>query len=757
MADGLLNGSDSVTGLSYYEGDNRLAVAQDGGKVDLMFNGVVEQTFSTGLPTISTVAYGRGSLLASDGTTTLWHFNKSLTGVDLGITGVVDAIFFDLQFDSNSNWSNNPAVKATSWYAEVGEFLSFGVIIATATTVTIYKIVNGLPVSWMVFEGGAGNVNNMINADRISSVDYKDGILFVGSGGAAVNGVWQVSFIEDSAERKTVTSTIIYNSNIADRNAAAGFTNVGGERIVNSNVNDVAAKVLSSTEVENLLLWSEDLTNEEWIKSPALTVAESTDSPSAVGTSYIATVDGTGNNFDRVSQENVVGTIAAGSDYTATFYIKESTSPLNRVRIESNTGSRSYDIEFVNGVPNAIEGSSTGDGLSDSQSITFLPDSVSGWYRGAMTVRDMVASTNLELTFYPEFNVDTDKSVHIAACQLEIGANPHDYVKTEATTVTGTVKPAKQLVNRTNEALWSEDIGNPVWVTSQGATTTSPDIIVFDTQSASRVAQTYTVTGTYTWSVDMRGTVGGEAVRLNLVDNGVGTTDVNFTLTTEWQRYTVTGDFTTGLQQTRLTTGNGGAVEQTINVRNMQFEQSSAPTPYIPTEANAATVTDNTGLFIPTWAAATDGGVSVGVDTEQVWDITGQTNQGVSVGFTADDKVLYTWQFGSNIGIYDVPVADILYSDQIRKYHSSPSGTDPGAPKVLNEANDFFVQYIAAGDQLAVADDSGLTLIDEDYGDYFNGSANWITTEYQTGPMVAPDGAWANDTGTDPIGFPGVQ
>jgi len=92
MADGLLNGSDSVTGLSYYEGDNRLAVAQDGGKVDLMFNGVVEQTFSTGLPTISTVAYGRGSLLASDGTTTLWHFNKSLTGVDLGITGVVDLL-----------------------------------------------------------------------------------------------------------------------------------------------------------------------------------------------------------------------------------------------------------------------------------------------------------------------------------------------------------------------------------------------------------------------------------------------------------------------------------------------------------------------------------------------------------------------------------------------------------------------------------------------------------------------------------------
>ena len=38
---------------------------------------------------------------------------------------------------------------------------------------------------------------------------------------------------------------------------------------------------------------------------------------------------------------------------------------------------------------------------------------------------------------------------------------------------------------------------------------------------------------------------------------------------------------------------------------------------------------------------------------------------------------------------------------------------------------------------------------------YFNGQYQWITTEYNTGMMKQPDGAWANDDQSTPIDAPG--
>ena len=349
------------------------------------------------------------------------------------------------------------------------------------------------------------------------------------------------------------------------------------------------------------------------------------------------------------------------------------------------------------------------------------------------------------------------------------------------------VPPARQLVNRTNLILHSEDFTQSAWskgssLTVTGNAETAPD----GTQTAdrvdssgvgtandSRIVQT-TANGTLpagaataTDSIWFKGVNGGETIALQILNRlGGELTTNNITLTTEWVRYDVSATFTASEAGARLQivpiSPNIGS-PQSYFVWGAQVEQGGFATPYIPTGATAASRTDDVNLPIPTWAVATAGGVSVGVDSGSVWDGTTSGGQAISViDFTSDDKVFSQAKFRSRFSAYNIPMADYdLDTGYLRRYFPSvDTSTDVGAPRInIGTTDSGNTVAIAQGGVLSFGDDDGgLTLINEDIQNYLNGTYHWATTTYNTGPHSRPDGAWANgksDFNTDgEIGIP---
>jgi hypothetical protein len=186
---GLLNGSGIVQALSYSEFDQRLAVGQDDGSVDLLFHGASDQFIAAApLAALTVVAYDRFNLYRTDGTTSLYHHNRAATGVDLGIAGVVDAVFFDTGRDS----AHTPALPKV------------GLILAQANTVTIYELINGVPSSHTV----------EAITETVRAVAYAEGMVFI----AVDGGVW------------------VYDYLLATQGLDTD--------LVSTDVNDVAAKVM---------------------------------------------------------------------------------------------------------------------------------------------------------------------------------------------------------------------------------------------------------------------------------------------------------------------------------------------------------------------------------------------------------------------------------------------------------------------------------------------------------------------------------
>lgn len=186
-----------------------------------------------------------------------------------------------------------------------------------------------------------------------------------------------------------------------------------------------------------------------------------------------------------------------------------------------------------------------------------------------------------------------------------------------------------------------------------------------------------------------------------------------------------------------------------------QLELASRPTAYIDTQDNPVTVTDDYGLRIPTWGVATEGGKSVGVDTGDVWDITGHSNPPQKIDFTTTDELLGPFQFRSEAGVYDIPTADITFSEFKRRYYPTiNTATDVGAPRLLNDAGVTGPARVAITGGFADASPDGLTIVQENLANYFDGKNTFLTTTYNTGPMFRVEGAWANDDSSASIGEP---
>lgn len=236
-----------------------------------------------------------------------------------------------------------------------------------------------------------------------------------------------------------------------------------------------------------------------------------------------------------------------------------------------------------------------------TNSSTITGATLSIWSTGATTV-----------------NGDTiDVTLRIGAPQLEKSASLNPWVPTSGAVATSGASALGLLVEeiRTNLLLQSADVSNAAWLTlgttSAAPTVTGNQVVAPDgTTTAAKVAYPSVAAGgpvsvvyqgitataaVYTFSAWLKGAVGGEKVYLSCNVAGAPFYSVACTLTTAWQRFTLT---TPALTATTwyfvIGTDTRDAAQlatsaQTVHVWGAQTELGQFVTSYIPTTAASAT------------------------------------------------------------------------------------------------------------------------------------------------------------------------
>jgi len=173
---------------------------------------------------------------------------------DTSITdNAVDLFIYDTSQDSDGGaWRHR--TQHTSWYQELGEFPAVALIVATTSSVTIYNMDSGSPVSYKVYTATATGTDSLVGYQQrpISSVSMLNGVMVVGHSGS--NATWsclmRIDFVAESAWFVTDTAA---NS----RRWAGDFVNgsyvvdTSLNTIASEGVNDVAMTVLPNAPIDS--------------------------------------------------------------------------------------------------------------------------------------------------------------------------------------------------------------------------------------------------------------------------------------------------------------------------------------------------------------------------------------------------------------------------------------------------------------------------------------------------------------------------
>ena len=359
-----------------------------------------------------------------------------------------------------------------------------------------------------------------------------------------------------------------------------------------------ATRVNSSGLVElvpyNLLTYSEQFDNAAWTKSSATITANATTAPDGTTTADTLTITSGG----YLLQELTLYPAVSGQSATISVYAKNQTT------------------NFL------IFGGATPSG-TDTYTIT---DVGNGWYRH---IRTRVFTTTTS-AFPLQWIIYDQVGTHIIwGAQLVEGSTALPYQKTETRLniprldySNGTCPSLLVEPQRTNLALYSSSFDNAAWAKIAAGTGIAPvvtansaispdgyqnaDTIVFNvgagttTSDQSYINQTLSVTSgsTYTFSVYLKGSVGGEQLIIRTASGSY----TLLTLSNEWQRFSVTAAAAStgyaahfGLRQGVAGTLNSTA---TVYAYGAQLELGSYPTSYIPT--TSASVTRNADVISKT-------------------------------------------------------------------------------------------------------------------------------------------------------------
>lgn len=160
----------------------------------------------------------------------------------------------------------------------------------------------------------------------------------------------------------------------------------------------------------------------------------------------------------------------------------------------------------------------------------------------------------------------------------------------------------------------------------------------------------------------------------------------------------------------------------------------------------------DTGLKVPDWIVATDGGVTEVRDSWRAWDITNMDQSPTHIDYLGAGDGVTSYRFRSQAMSNEPLVADReLPGGYDRRYFTDDQPTsDPGAPKLLTGVATEVRGLATMENEFAWGTQGGLTIVRESEDNFFNNGATYITTTYNTGPQIRVLGAWLNDDGNWP-------
>ena len=305
--------------------------------------------------------------------------------------------------------------------------------------------------------------------------------------------------------------------------------------------------------------------------------------------------------------------VVGGQIYTQSVYLKS--SGFRWGIVDNMAGSPGAWFDLLNGVVGNVASGCT----ASIESVG------NGWYRCS------VSSVAQSSTNYADFRMsDSNGSdavtangtdgLYVWGFQINVGSNAKPYFPTtdrlnvpRLTYQNGGGGCPSLLLEKqsTNIATYSEDAtqwnkgSNVGSITVTANQTISPD----GTQNADKVQFPAVGSGsqyavlffpftasatTYTGSVWLKGENGGEVVWINFTKDGVNYTQTLCTLTTSWQRFTLSSTLTSGADNFQIGVDTRDSAEsakpaQTIYVWGRQLEASSYVTTLIPTTSASAT------------------------------------------------------------------------------------------------------------------------------------------------------------------------
>jgi hypothetical protein len=360
----------------------------------------------------------------------------------------------------------------------------------------------------------------------------------------------------------------------------------------------------------NLVQYSEQFDNAAWDKANATITANSVASPSGIqDADTLTTTSTTVENYTRFGTFSILGNV--GSSYTTSVYAKKGSGTFLRIRnlFVNNGGSDGNAwFDLTNGSVGTIQSSQT----------ATIEDAGNGWWRCSLT--GVVGSsnnfnfidfgfTNTDGTNFPSTSING----YLWGAQLVEGTTALPYQKTETRLniprldySNGTCPSLLVEPQRTNLALYSSSFDNAFWNKFNGLTVTANNAVSPDgTQNADTLnvsnnsnilygVLTGTFIGnTYTFSLYAKGS-GNFTMNIRL--NSSTTTSETKTLTSQWQRFTVT--VTNAVPVIAIEFYLDLNTSSTYNIWGAQLEAGSYATSYIPT--TSASVTRNADVISKT-------------------------------------------------------------------------------------------------------------------------------------------------------------
>jgi hypothetical protein len=333
-------------------------------------------------------------------------------------------------------------------------------------------------------------------------------------------------------------------------------------------------------------------------------------------------------------------------------------------------------------------------GASNQIDLRFLLSSTNQQFTNTYTVGATDTSWQWMLQFNWNSGAAINISFNISAPQYETGSVAHAWVPTSTVAVNGTgVGTLMSEAASTNLALQSAALATTPWSansitvsapTVTNAVVTAPDgsltgsrIVlpaVPSSGNASIVFQGAALSaGSYTFSVWLRGNVGGEQLYLQASLQAGGSYSRQLaTLTTTWQRFTLTFTATSApwyftLGNDFRDTGAAATLAQTIFAWGAQLELGAVATSYIPTTTVAATRAAEAGVPLDPRIAFTR------ASGAGYFDATG-TYQTAASGFPRID-------FGPNPGVGAKPLGLLIEEARTNGIRNPRcEGSTPGTP-----------------------------------------------------------------------------